>query len=868
LQVSRSLWDALAGLPLSNQIGFAVAMVVAFGFEFINGFHDTANAVTTVIYTRTLKPAYAVLYSGFLNFLGVMLGGTVVAFSIVNLLPVDLLIESASVRAIVMVVSLLLAGVIWNLATWWYGLPVSSSHTLIGSILGVGLANSLLTRGNVQGVNWSKAGEVGLSLLISPILGFVAAAGLLLAMKRLIREPRLYHPPDEGDTPPRWVRAVLLATCGGVSFAHGSNDGQKGMGLILLALIGFLPTHYALNFHDPSGAKGVREAAIAIRDILREQAPESLIPAIGSDLDDMIADLGGKTRFDDVPPADRWGVRQAIYRLRRDLSRAHVSQAVRDVIAPHAGQFDEAIEYAPTWVVGGVALALGIGTMVGYKRIVVTVAEKIGKAHMTYAQGAAAELVATATIGLADVVQMPVSTTHVLASGVAGTMWANRSGIQRETVRKIGLAWVLTLPAATALSAALFCVGGFLIPAARPHSVDALVPSSRPLENRTSRPLERIVGKGQVHQHNLKVLPVAQRVEVGIVADLAKIGESGIHRQAKGGHGALGQLVAERAILGRQLGLAGTDEGDAEGQVAGQVVVVVGEPLGEGLQGLGRPPERGEGLGRPAFLGSDPSDVVVSLRQVDPVVEDVGIVVDQLLKNRAGLLGRLPGPIEPSGRAEQIAQHVIRPGRGGLIRSHQGISAREALVDLDGLSDRAQRIVGAAVAPLVQAEIRQAHAPSVGIFPDLGMVADEDLIEVASPAIEVQGLRQEAVVDADDRQGRVTRGQLVAVVGIIREVGDQALADRDGAPVQLQGVPWPSVLVVEVAEVVQRVGQVLAVGFPGIGGDQVLVDIQGTLVGTERLLGMADIGLDQAQIVETGRQLVAERSILGLIPDQ
>jgi phosphate/sulfate permease len=475
-----SLWEALAGLPLSHQIGFAVALTIAFSFEFINGFHDTANAVTTVIYTRTLRPTYAVLYSGVLNFLGVMLGGTVVAFSIVNLLPVDLLIHSATVRAIVMVVSLLLAGVIWNLATWWYGLPVSSSHTLIGSILGVGLANSLLTRGDMQGVNWSKAGEVGLSLLISPIIGFAAAAGLLLAMKRLIPEPRLYRPPDEGDEPPHWVRGVLLATCGGVSFAHGSNDGQKGMGLILLALIGFLPTHYALNVHDTSGARRVREAAIAIRDVLGEQEPESLTPAIQSDLDAIITDLEGKEHFGEVPPADRWKVRQSFYRLARDINRAHVSEATRKAIAPHAGRFHEAIEYAPTWVVVGVALALGVGTMVGYQRIVVTVAEKIGKTHMTYAQGAAAELVAAATIGLADVVHMPVSTTHVLSSGVAGTMWANRSGIQRETVRKIGLAWVLTLPAAIVLSATLFSVGGFLIPGARAQSTTAVRTSERP----------------------------------------------------------------------------------------------------------------------------------------------------------------------------------------------------------------------------------------------------------------------------------------------------------------------------------------------------------------------------------------------------
>jgi phosphate/sulfate permease len=478
--MAAPFWEALAALPLASKIFFAIALAVAFAFEFINGFHDTANAVTTVIYTRTLKPGLAVLYSGVMNFLGVLLGGTAVAFSIVNLLPVDLLIEGTSVRAIVMVVSLLLAGVIWNLATWWYGLPVSSSHTLIGSILGVGLVNSLLVRGDVGGVNWSVAAEVALSLLISPVIGFVLAAGLLAAMKRLIPEPRLYRPPDEGDTPPRWVRGALLATCGGVSFAHGSNDGQKGMGLILLALIGFLPAHYALNLYDPAQAKSVREAALAIGDIVRAEEPELLTTAVESDLDAIARNLDGITSFDEIPPIERWEIRQAIYRLRRDVERAGASPEVRAAIAPHAAHFRAAIEYVPTWVVIGVALALGTGTTVGYKRIVVTVAEKIGKTHMTYAQGAAAEMVAAFTIGLADVFHMPVSTTHVLSSGVAGTMWANRSGIRGETVRKIGLAWVLTLPAAILLSGALFSAGRLLIPAARPTAAAPLLTMPAP----------------------------------------------------------------------------------------------------------------------------------------------------------------------------------------------------------------------------------------------------------------------------------------------------------------------------------------------------------------------------------------------------
>ncbi|MHC5541500.1 inorganic phosphate transporter, partial [Singulisphaera rosea] len=388
--MSTSLWEALGQLPAPSAIGFAVALIIAFGFEFVNGFHDTANAVTTVIYTRTLPATPAVIYSGICNFLGVALGGTAVAFGIVNLLPVDLLIDSASVRAVVMVISLLLAGLTWNLATWWYGLPVSSSHTLIGSILGVGLANSLVTRGDISGVNWSKALEVGLSLFISPIIGFVAAGALLLTMKRYLSEPRLYQPPVDGDTPPGWVRAVLIATCGGVSLAHGSNDGQKGMGLILLVLIGFLPAYYALDLDHPNRAKLMHEAAVSIRDTLAKQdaKPGTDTTDLHKDVDAIIVGLEGKTSFAEVPAADRWTIRRAIYRVRRDLPQAGLSPAGYEAISSQRQHFSESIEYVPTWVKLGVALALGIGTMIGYQRIVITVAEKIGKTHLTYAQGA------------------------------------------------------------------------------------------------------------------------------------------------------------------------------------------------------------------------------------------------------------------------------------------------------------------------------------------------------------------------------------------------------------------------------------------------------------------------------------------------
>jgi phosphate/sulfate permease len=465
--VDASLWEALRALSLQQQVCFALALVIAFGFEFINGFHDTANAVTTVIYTRTLRPTPAVLYSGVCNFFGVLLGGTGVAFAIVNLLPVDLLIESSSVRSVVMVLSLLLAGIIWNLGTWWYGLPVSSSHTLIGSILGVGLANSLITRHDFTGVNWTKAFEVGLSLLISPIIGFVFAASLLRLMKRLFRNPNLYHPPDEGDNPPSWIRGVLLATCGGVSVAHGTNDGQKGMGLILLILIGFLPTYYALNVRAAGLAGELRTAAQTIDSAIENESGQAA-DALRSELQVIRTALTGKTSLAEVSPADRWSVRQAILHLQSGLNQTSLTPQTRQALEKYHQEFAQAIEYVPFWVVLGVALALGVGTTIGYKRIVVTVAEKIGKSHLTYAQGAAAESIAAATIGLADMFHLPVSTTHVLSSGVAGTMWANRSGVQMTTVKKIGLAWVLTLPIAIVLSASLFTLGGVLVPGANP----------------------------------------------------------------------------------------------------------------------------------------------------------------------------------------------------------------------------------------------------------------------------------------------------------------------------------------------------------------------------------------------------------------
>ena len=209
------LFDAVRHLDPHRAVILAVALVIAFGFEVVNGFHDTANAVTTVIYTRTLRPMPAVFFSGFCNFLGVLLGGTAIAFSIVHLLPVDLLIHATSKSSIIMVLALLSSGMAWNLSTWWLGLPVSSSHTLIGAILGIGLANSLLTgQGLLGGVNWEKAGEVGLALLISPLIGFrFRGDSPPRARSESIPDPELYVPPpaDDEARPPWWIRAILVS---------------------------------------------------------------------------------------------------------------------------------------------------------------------------------------------------------------------------------------------------------------------------------------------------------------------------------------------------------------------------------------------------------------------------------------------------------------------------------------------------------------------------------------------------------------------------------------------------------------------------------------------------------------------------------
>jgi PiT family inorganic phosphate transporter len=463
-----------------------VALMVALGFEFVNGFHDTANAVATVIYTHSLEPHIAVVWSGFWNFLGVLTSSGLVAFAIVSLLPVELILQVGSKAGFAMVFALLIAAIIWNLGTWYFGLPASSSHTLIGSVIGVGIANQLMAaKTGTSGVDWGQAVKIGESLLLSPLIGFGVAALLLLASKALLKNKKLYEAPAGNAPPPFYIRALLVLTCTGVSFAHGSNDGQKGMGLIMLILIGTVPTAYALNHavtpQQSQDFVAVSQQAAGVLD--HYVSPDAVIGDARDEVTDyirtkqftpntvlamrqLIADIGNETAlFGDLSrvPNDRVrNFRNDMYltsealRLLQAKGHAQFSGSDAAVLANYKKHVDLATRFIPIWVKVAVAMALGLGTMVGWKRIVVTVGEKIGKDHLTYAQGAAAEITAMFTIGAADYMGLPVSTTHVLSSGIAGTMTANHSGLQWGTVRNLIMAWVLTLPVAMMLSGFLF----------------------------------------------------------------------------------------------------------------------------------------------------------------------------------------------------------------------------------------------------------------------------------------------------------------------------------------------------------------------------------------------------------------------------
>jgi len=461
------------GLGLGLTSLLIVCLLAACIFEFINGFHDTANAVATVIYTNSLKPQIAVIWSGFMNFVGVYVGGIAVAMGIVNLLPISALVDQNIYHSLSMILSLIFTAIIWNLGTWYYGIPCSSTHTLIGSIFGVGLAYSFLPGNTAVALNWLKVQDVGLSLLISPVIGFGLAMGLMVLLKKIIKSKKIFEEPSHKKPPPLWIRSLLILTCTSVSFSHGSNDGQKGIGLMMIILIGIVPGYFALNHQKTPEqllmkVNSIHQFTNSLEKVSLSDEDKLNVQLINIKLDSLYSYLNGEKEFNHISKEKNFLIRKEILLVSKvatnilskkiDNSEIRLSKEKRSYLQSEIKDLKGFTEYAIWWVILLISLSLGLGTMIGWKRIVVTVGEKIGKTPLTYAQGASAEIIAAITIASSSFIGLPVSTTHVLSSGVAGVM-VEKNGfknLRKKTVKNILIAWLVTIPVTIILSSGLF----------------------------------------------------------------------------------------------------------------------------------------------------------------------------------------------------------------------------------------------------------------------------------------------------------------------------------------------------------------------------------------------------------------------------
>ncbi|MEY4504920.1 MAG: hypothetical protein RL154_1217, partial [Pseudomonadota bacterium] len=381
-----------------------LSLAIALFFEFINGFHDTANAVAMIIYTNSMKAEYSVVMAGIMNFLGVITGGIGVAFAIVHLLPVDILVSTNQEAALAMIYSLLISAVVWNFGTWYFGLPVSSTHSLIGSILGVSISFGVLNGFDVaQSVNWKVAYGVLLALAISPLVGFGLAYLLMKLSRKYISNQKFFDSPEPNNKgkvkhPSFWARIGIIATGAGVSYAHGSNDGQKGIGLVMIILIGVLPAYFALNMETKQykimqTRDGAANLAKFYADnnetfitLLNDKEVKSALRTKNTiaecDLSNVYettllvsTKIDGLKSYSELSPADRWSVRTTIICADNFFAQTQkifekIDKDKAEYIADQRKRLVAPIEYAPIWVIIAVALAIGLGTMIGYKRIV------------------------------------------------------------------------------------------------------------------------------------------------------------------------------------------------------------------------------------------------------------------------------------------------------------------------------------------------------------------------------------------------------------------------------------------------------------------------------------------------------------------
>ncbi|AGR76850.1 inorganic phosphate transporter [Aliarcobacter butzleri] len=482
------LWDALNNIDNFAIVLLLLSLSIALFYEMINGFHDTANAVAMIIYTNSMKAGYSVIMAGIMNFIGVVLGGIGVAYVIVHLLPLDIMVSSNQNATLVMVFSLLISAVVWNLGTWYFGLPVSSSHSLIGSIVGVSIAFGMMNGFTFsQSVNWKVVYGILTALAVSPLLGFGFAFLIMKLSRKFVKNPKFFKTPtgDKKKKPNFWMRTGIIATGAGVSFAHGSNDGQKGIGLIMIILIGILPTYYALNMEahqykimqTRDSAANLAKFYADNNDTLTKLLDEKrLISALK--IENKIAEcnvnqvynttleiskkLDGLKSYSELSKEDRWKIHTAV--LCSDNFFGQVEGAYKlidkdksDYIADQRKQMITSTEYVPFWVIFAVALMLGIGTMIGYKRVVHTIGEKIGSKPINHMQGTVSQAMAMITILLANFAHAPVSTTHIVSSAVAGTMVAEPDGgVQKKTINTILIAWIFTLPVTAIMGAAIY----------------------------------------------------------------------------------------------------------------------------------------------------------------------------------------------------------------------------------------------------------------------------------------------------------------------------------------------------------------------------------------------------------------------------
>ena len=490
------LWEALNNVSTLTISLLLLSLAIALFYEMINGFHDTANAVAMIIYTHSMKARDSVIMSGVMNFLGVLMGGIGVAYAIVHLLPIDIMVETNQNAALAMVYSLLISAVIWNFGTWYFALPVSSSHSLIGSIIGVSTTFGVLNGFDIShSVNWKVVYGVLTGLAISPLIGFGFAFVLMKLSRKYIDNPKLFKSPSQEEKrkhPNFWARMGIIATGAGVSFAHGSNDGQKGIGLIMIILIGILPNYYALNmdshqykitqtkdsannlakFYEDNNAtliQLVSEKRLISALKTKNTIVECNVDQVGVTTSLVATKLTGIKSYSQLTPEDIWSIRTTILCSDNFFAQAEKAYLIidkdkSDYIATQRKSLVSPIEYAPNWVIMAVAFAIGLGTMIGYKRIVHTIGEKIGAKPINYMQGTIAQATAMITILLANFAHTPVSTTHILSSAVTGSMVAETDGgVQKSTVKIIILSWLFTLPVTALLGSAIYMVLNFLM---------------------------------------------------------------------------------------------------------------------------------------------------------------------------------------------------------------------------------------------------------------------------------------------------------------------------------------------------------------------------------------------------------------------